>query len=147
MPVQYDPLTGIFTRNGKVAGTLHGAGYIQIKVDGRLYLAHRLAWMMFHGRSPSGQIDHINGDKSDNRIANLREATGSQNLRNRGKPKNNTSGFKGVSWNSGRRAWLATIHRKGSNKNLGYFATREAASDAYNRAALKYHGEFARLDL
>ena len=115
--------------------------------QGRQQLEHRVAWFLHYGEWPCRQIDHVNGNRSDNRIANLRLATNSENVCNRGKPKNNTSGFKGVSWNSGRRAWLATIRRKGSNKNLGYFATREAAADAYNRAALKYHGEFANLDL
>lgn len=144
--VLYHPLTGAFTRDGIGAGTINGEGYAQIKIDGRLYLAHRLAWRIMTGYWPENDIDHRNKDRRDNRFVNLREATGSQNLRNRGKPKNNTSGFKGVSWNSGRHAWLATIHDGAKNKNLGYFATRESAAKAYDRAALRYHGEFASIN-
>lgn len=143
----YDPLTGKFWRGDKVAGTVHSAGYVQITVNRKLYLAHRLAWFVMTSEWPEKDIDHRNMDKQDNRFSNLRLATDVQNQRNRCKPKNNTSGYKGVSWNSGRRAWQVTIRYNGTNKNLGYYPTREQAADMYNSAALKYHGEFARIDL
>lgn len=147
MPVRYDPINGIFLRDGKLAGTVNRLGYAQIKVDGQLHLAHRFAWFLHYGEWPKGQIDHINGNKADNRITNLRVASGSENLRNRGKPANNTSGYKGVSWIARYRKWQATIKFDGKNKYLGRFATREEAADAYGKAALQHHGEFANLDL
>lgn len=142
----YNPLTGIFTRNGIVAGTVNAQGYVQIKIDNHLYLAQRLAWWIITGEWPENDIDHKNRNKQDNRFINLREATDPENQRNRGRQKNNKSGFKGVSWNTGRKAWLAMIHDGTRNKNLGYFASRENAAIAYDVAALKYHGEFAHLN-
>jgi hypothetical protein len=141
--IMYDPATGKFWRE---AGCASASGYRQIWFQGRQHMEHRVAWFLHYGEWPKEQVDHINGVRSDNRIANLRGATPSQNLRNRPRPRNNTSGHKGVSWNTGRQAWLATIRYEGTNKNLGYFAAREDAAAAYNRAALKYHGEFARID-
>ena len=145
--LDYDPETGIFLRDGKIAGTLNGLKYRQMKIEGSLYLVHRLAWLFVYGDWPSRQIDHINGIKDDNRISNLRLATGSENLRNRPKPRNNTSGYKGVSWINHYQKWQATIKFDGKNKFLGRFATREEAAEVYNLAALQHHGEFARLDL
>lgn len=147
MLVQYNPISGNFLRDGKRAGTLNRLGYVQIKMDGRLYLAHRLAWFLHYGYLPAKQIDHVNGNKADNRISNLRLASGSENLRNRGKPCNNTSGYKGVSWIAHYQKWQATIKFDGKNKYLGRFATREEAAEAYSKAALQHHGEFANLDL
>ena len=98
----YDPLTGIFTwrinpsikaRIGDVAGCRTHKGYIQIQCDNVQYLAHRLAWLYYHGYFPKDELDHRNGDKRDNRIANLREATSTQNKWNRGVRRN---GLKGV---------------------------------------------------
>lgn len=102
---------------------------------------------MHYGMWPDRLVDHINGNRQDNRIANLRLATTSENLCNRGKPRNNTSGFKGVSWNTKFQIWQATIKFNGRNKNLGRFASREKAAEAYSKAALQYHGDFANLDL
>lgn len=140
----YDPETGNFWRK---AGCLNVSGYRQIWFQGKQHMEHRVAWYLHYGEWPIDQIDHINGNRGDNRISNLRQASNSENLCNRKKPKNNTSGYKGVSWNSSRQAWQATIRRNGSNKNLGYFATREEAASIYGKAALQYHGEFANLDL
>ena len=142
--LMYDPLTGKFWRE---AGTANRVGYRQIWFQGKQHMEHRVAWFLHYGEWPDKQIDHINGVRDDNRISNLRLATNSQNQCNRKRPSNNTSGFKGVSWNPQREAWQVTIRYKGTNKNLGYYSTREQAADMYNSAALRHHGEFARIDL
>lgn len=97
-------------------------------------------------RAKKGQIlDHINGDRFDNRKENLRFCTNSQNLANRSKTSLNKSGYKGVTFIPGRlRPWRAVITYKGKYTNLGYFETKEQAALAYNKAAVKYFGEFAR---
>ena len=84
-------------RKGDVAGTEHGNGYLKVRLGDKVYYAHRLVYYMHHGWMPE-QIDHINGNRSDNRIDNLRAATKSQNALNSRMPKNNTSGVKNVSW-------------------------------------------------
>lgn len=148
-----DPDTGICTwlvstgrvKVGDVAGCLNnGNGYIYIGINERLELAHRLIWLYVTGSWPSHEIDHINGEKADNRFANLREATSSQNKANRGPQSNNTSGYKGVSWHKHSRRWAAQIHKDGRRISLGYYPTPEAAHSAYVKAAHEHHGEFGR---
>ena len=90
--------------------------------------------------------DHINQDKLDNRRSNLRECTPAQNNMNRGVQKNNTSGFKGVSWHKTNKKWYARIRIDRRRKHLGCFVSKEAAAVTYNNAALIYHGEFACLN-
>lgn len=152
--VSYDPETGHFTwlvsrpraRIGGRAGGLGPGcgGYWCITIDRRRYVAHRLAWLYMTGAWPRTEmIDHINRDRSDNRFANLREATRGQNQVNSGKPSNNSSGFKGVRRRYGR--WFAQIKKSGKHYHLGYFSTPEEAHRAYCTAAIKLHGEFARL--
>ena len=145
--LHYDPETGIFTRTvvsggclvGSVAGTADGRGYQQIRIGGRKYLSHRLAWLYVYGALPCKHLDHVNRDKSDNRISNLREATRSENNQNRGPQKNNTSGYRGVSWNSRFLRWQARISVCGKRKSLGYFDTAEIAFEAYKAAARLLH--------
>ena len=91
-------------------------------------------------------IDHINRNGLDNRKNNLRVCSKSQNMMNTLIPKNNTSGYKGVSWSKRDKKWMAYIKIKNKFNNLGYFNIKEQAALAYNDAAKKYHGEFARLN-
>ena len=145
----YDPLTGVFTRlvstasnarAGDVAGTLMQIGYLLIGIQGKSYLAHRLAWLFVHGEWPKDQIDHINRDRTDNRICNLREATIKQNQRNLSKSCNNTSGVPGVHWRSDRAKWWALIESDGQKHYLGMFNTKEEAIAARKAGELKYWG-------
>lgn len=159
--LRYDPSTGILwwmlrddvpkqvnTRlAGKVAFTsVNDKGYLHGGIHGRSYVAHRVAWALHYGEWPVNHIDHINGVRTDNRIENLRQATNSQNLMNRGKQENNTSGYKGVYFNKEKNKWQAHIHSGGENIYLGRFSTPEAAHDAYSFAAIKLHMEFANTE-
>lgn len=144
----YNPDTGDITwrvsrsgvRNNNVAGYARREGYRVVFVNGKLYLAHRVAWAIVNGAWPETGIDHINGNKTDNRWDNLRLATKSQNGMNRPAPSNNTSGYKGVSRN--KKRWAASIHENGLKRHLGTFDTPKEAHAAYCCAALKLHGEF-----
>ncbi len=144
----YDPGTGILTRRvprggqraGAVAGNPNSWGYLLVGIDGRQYSAHRIAWLLTHGSWPGGEIDHINGDRTDNRIANLREATVSENQQNqRGPQANNASGYLGVYWNKQRRQWRACIRVDGRTRHLGGHDTAEAAHAAYLAAKRALH--------
>lgn len=149
--LHYDPETGIFTRRvasannkmkvGQVAGNID-RGYVRIMVMGRLYRAHRLAWLYVHGRFPPDEIDHINGVRGDNRLCNLRPATKSQNGMNRGAIRGKTSGYKGVSWHKRDKKWHAQATVDGNHHCLGYFDTAEEASVAYQSFVMPIHGEF-----
>jgi hypothetical protein len=128
---------------GTRAGTPREKGHIQIIVNKKIYREHTLVWLMFHNELPSLLIDHINGIPSDNRIENLRLATNSQNLANRGKPKNNTSGYKGVYLHNQTKKWVASIKHLGKKYALGCFAKPEDAHNAYKAASLRLNQEFA----
>jgi len=119
-------------------------GYKTGAIHDKPYRAHRVIWAMETGVWPVKDIDHINCHTSDNRMCNLREATESQNLRNRGAQRNNTSGFKGVSFDSRRSYWVANINVKKKRRYLGAFSTPEEAHAEYCKAAREMHGEFAR---
>lgn len=146
--LDYDPGTGVFTwridrtgtaKAGSVAGSLDADGYPQIKVDNRLYKAHRLAWLYIYGELPPHQIDHINRVRTDNRICNLRTATNAENLQNQRKRRNNTSGVIGVSWRKGLSKWQARIMFNGRCIHLGYYKTIEEAAAARAAAKAKLH--------
>lgn len=148
----YDPETGAFTWRvsrgrmcaGMVAGGRYSNGYQRIRVDGEEYLAHRLVWLYTDGAWPAAEIDHINGDRSDNRRANLRLAAGWQNHANARLSKRNTSGFKGVSFDKRRGLWYAYIKKHGRMLNLGLYKTAEAAHAARLAKAKELFGDFAR---
>ncbi len=149
----YDPETGIFTWKarparciwvGDVAGCLEKNGYRRIDLFGKHYLAHRLAWLLSKGEWPNGDIDHEDRNKDNNRIGNLRPATVSQNAANRKRSATNTSGFKGVCWNSKSGKWQAQIKVGNRSRYLGLFDTAEAAHAKYLEAAKASFGEFAR---
>lgn len=155
--LHYDPETGIFTwlmrpsnrvKIGSVAGHVSSKhGYREIRVDGVLHRAHRLAWLYMTGKRPNGEIDHENTIRDDNRLDNLRDATHAQNMHNTPKLPSNRTGFKGVSIANQLkiRRFRSTIWVNGRRQSLGYHATPEAAHAAYMAAAIEYFGEYARL--
>lgn len=151
--LQYDAETGIFTwlkrtsnrvKIGAVAGTKHCAGYVSISLNGKLYLAHRLAWLYTHGELPKHEIDHINGKRNDNRILNLRQATHKQNLYNTGMFSHNSSGIRGVFQRKDTGKWQAQTKENGRHKSLGCYKTAELAAAAYQDYAQRTFGEFRR---
>lgn len=150
----YDAETGLFIRNrptgrwdrfpaGTVIGKANRLGYIELRIDGKLYRAHRLAWFYCFGQWPKNEIDHINGNPSDNRIANLREATRSQNGSNLKLSKANTSGLKGVHLHKP-GVWRARIAPRKKSICLGLYDCPAAAHFAYVIAAKELFGEFSR---
>lgn len=149
--LEYEPSSGIFrwriyrgrgARVGAVAGTAHSGGYLSIKIDGKRYFAHRLAWQYMKGAQPSDQIDHIDLNKTNNCISNLRVATPKQNSRNT--PTRSLTGLKGVTAVKSR--YIARIKVGRKNVSLGSFDTPQLAHTAYAVAARKHFGEFARLN-
>lgn len=146
----YDASTGHFIRRhrtsanapaGVPCGTVSGGGYRYIRVLGRHYRASRLAWLWVTGDWPAGVVDHANGDRQDDRWANLRLATSAQNCANAKLRADNTTGFKGVKPLNGR--WQARIGTGGKH-HLGTFDTPEEAHAAYVGAARVLYGKFAR---
>ena len=152
--VSYDPETGIFRwikktgrkgYIGKEVGSKHSRGYKDAKINGKHIFLHRAAWLYMTGSFPVDQIDHKNGDRSDNRWENLREACQQQNSANMKMRKNNKSGLKGVSLYPKGNRWRAFIHIDYKTKYLGSFLSKEEAHAAYIEAAQLKHGEFARI--
>lgn len=131
---------------GAIAGCLHRTGYLVVSVSRIKFPIQRLAWLFHTGDWPKQHIDHINMNKSDNRICNLREATHSQNGFNTPTPPSNTSGFKGVSWYSRCQKYRAQITAQGKRHYLGLFDDPHLAHEAYKAASIKLHGEFSRAD-
>lgn len=149
--LHYNPETGVFTwlksptgrvKIGQIAGAFSSSKYRQIRINGRRYLAHRIAWFWVTGEWPKDMIDHINGIKDANWWLNLREANNSENIRNSGLYSTNTSGVKGVSWLKKSKRWQATIGLNGKNKNLGLFINFEDAVKMRVSTEIKLFGEF-----
>lgn len=156
----YDPFTGIFRWNyrfdipdcynrrytGQIAGCIDARGYRRIRINGKSYAAHRIAWVYMTDQilPDDVEIDHKNGKRSDNRFDNLREATLHQQAANATMRKDNSSGIKGVSWNRRCRKWQAQINHKGIRLGLGYFDNKDDAKCAYEKRADALFGEFVR---
>lgn len=146
--LHYDPETGVFTRRiasgyrgchraGSIVGSISKDGYIEIGLEGRGFMAQRLAWLYVHGQWPVHQIDHRNGIRDDNRISNLRDVVPYVNAQNKRKPqRGTTSGFIGVGKNG--NGWTASICARGQRHYLGYF-------DDPSKAAMVYLGAKRRL--
>ena len=148
----YDPSTGVITwkissgkraKRGKKAGGINNKGYVYIRYDKQPYLGHRLAWFLFYKEWPEMEIDHINGDRTDNRIENLRVVTRSQNQHNR-KGSNLTSQYKGVYWKKSNKCWVSQISYGGAKFYLGKFNDEKEAAVAYDKKATELFGEYAR---
>ena len=144
----YNSETGIVTRKistnnrtkvGQIVGCLRPDGYLCATIGGKPYQLHRLIWLYAHGSWPSGEIDHINGNRSDNRIENLRDVTSSQNGRNKRVSSANTSGVTGVTWFKSRNKWVAAMNMNGKRIHLGYFETIDDAAKA-RKSADTIHG-------
>lgn len=149
--LDYNPNNGIFrwkvdlprmcTKVGAIAGSI-GSRYANIQINNKRYQIHRLAWLYVYGIFPPQMLDHINGNKLDNRISNLREATLSQNQFNTKINKLNTTGFKGVRRTNRKTPYTASIRINKKIVHLGVFNTPEEAHKAYCKAAKEIHGEF-----
>lgn len=146
--LHYDPDTGAFTwklktalgiQVGSEAGTLNNRGYRIVRLNGKGYSAHRLAWLYVNGVWPENQIDHINRTRNDNRIANLREASCAENLQNTVARSTNTSGHKGIHWLKQRQRWVAHITHQYSQIYLGLFADINDAVAARKKAEEQLH--------
>lgn len=135
---------------GDRAGTPGEDGYRRIIIDGKQYLTHRLIFLWHHGYLPK-ELDHIDGNPADNKISNLRKSTHQENIMNQKKTKiingkPTSSRFKGVYLHKPTKKWVAYIWIDDKQKNLGYFTFEIEAALTYNKAAIKWFGEFARLN-
>jgi hypothetical protein len=166
--LDYDPASGILTwkprslemfpniKSGKRWNTKHakkeaftgvlGTGYRSGYVFNEPYKAHRIIWAIYYGEDPISQIDHINGDRADNRIENLRIASAAENSKNRARRNDNKSGVTGVTWDKGTNKWRACIRVNHKTQYLGVFPDIEAAVAARKAAELKlgFHANHGR---
>lgn len=128
----------------KPAGSIHKTGYRHITWMGKVHKAHRLIFMLHHGYFPP-EVDHINGDRQDNRIENLRSANRSENQCNRHVLANNTSGYPGVSWHKKSKAWVVRVMKNGETVVQQYFKDLELAGLFASEARALYHGVYAKV--
>lgn len=156
--LSYDPETGVFTwlrrprehfkcnwswkvhwrKDGKEAGYLDPTGYVHIRLQNTLYKAHRLAFFYMTGKWPAQEIDHINHARADNRLANLREATRTENVKNASRRTDNVTGQTGVCFDNRKRRWLVQISYGGKNRQAGRYINFEDAVKARKAAEIKY---------
>lgn len=134
-------------RAGALVGSVDGRGYLHVTIGKSIYRVHRIIFFLHYGYDPDTHIDHIDGDRLNNRPSNLRPATDQQNAGNVLRSfRHNTSGFRGVSRNSKTGKWHAQIKLFGKQTYLGRFDTPEEAARCYDAAARKHFGAFARLN-
>lgn len=150
--LEYSHEAGVFlwktntrkTKAGFIAGSVNKKGYRYISIKGNRSSAHRLAWLYFYGCEPIGMIDHIDGNKDNNKISNLRECSHSENGQNRRRSsKNSSSGVLGVHWCNRKKKWCSQIEvssgGKRKRKTIGYFEDKESAHDAYLEVKANWH--------
>lgn len=146
--LEYNPDTGVLfwrvnrstVKAGMRAGWLNKTtGYILVHIDGRAYQAHRIIWTIVYGRWPQEQIDHINRDRADNRLANLRGASIAENAQNKSLYKNNASGYSGIGWHKQTQKWHVRLYISGKTKSLGLFKTLEDAISTREIAKTRIH--------
>jgi hypothetical protein len=151
--LRYDPETGHLiwracqvqsNRLGTRAGGIVSGGYRQVYLFGKKWLEHRVAWLLYYGCWPPETIDHINGDKADNRLCNLRLASSAENNRNVQAQRARSSSFKGV-WRN-KKKWVSYITIDGRRLKVGSFDSAEAAAIAYDARAIEHFGRFAFLN-
>jgi len=152
--LEYNTTTGIFINKinrsnsalkGSIAGNtdqIHSNKYLEVYLNNYHYAAHRLAWFYCFKEWPNGLIDHIDGNKSNNSLDNLRECSYSENFYNSVLRKDNSSGYKGVCLDKRSNKYRAYIYINGRQKSLGYYNTALEASNAYRNMAKNLHGEF-----
>lgn len=144
--MKYDPETGEFLRFRKMkkiwvkSGTVSGIRkkYVYMTINNQPYRAHRLAWLFLYGKWPDGQIDHIDGDGTNNKLSNLRDVTASENQKNRKLSKGNISGYNGVYLNRRYGTWGASIKTANKLIYLGHYLDKEDAIKARKLANEKY---------
>jgi hypothetical protein len=125
------------------SGSPNKAGYLRTRVLGKLYYNHHLVWFLHHGAWPSA-LDHINGNRADNRLENLRICNQQQNMHNARKRSDSETGVKGVNWRPTKNKYRARIVVNRKEIRLGHYDTLEEAQRAVEQARTKYHGDFAR---
>lgn len=148
----YDSETGVFTFKERRFGVKQGSpagsrdpinGYMRMRVKGVLYLAHRLAWLYVNGDWPKKEIDHLDRNRENNRISNLREVTRSENLANKSLYRSSKTGLRGVHWHKQHRKFCASIQINGKRRHVGLFKTANEAELAYKEQSVKLRGEFS----
>ena len=156
--IHYEPKTGLFTRLkaksnsvkvGDIAGYINKVnGYRAIQINGKIYKAHRLAFLYMTGKFPTDEVDHINHSRDDNRFVNLRKVTRLENLRNQSMYSKNKSGFTGVCWHERDSKWVANIRINGKLKHLGYFKDIDEAIEARKEANIEhgFHGNHGTIN-
>ena len=149
----YDPSTGILAwkpnlpyakqrQAGKPAGTMSKGGYLRTSIGRRMYANNRIAWKMHYGTDPVGVVDHEDGDKLNNRIANMRDASQGKNTYNQVRRVDNTTGYKGVVFNRQRQRFTANLKVNGVAIKRRFFETPEAANDFVRAERERLHGDF-----
>jgi hypothetical protein len=142
--VEYDPDTGIFTRDGRILGTKTAQGYLTATIKSKPYLLHRLAFIFMNDKLPKGQCDHVNGTRTDNRWCNLREVTCQQNMFNKRSNLNREENMKNVYWIPKLNRYRVKVKVNGETRHYGYFDKLEDAIHQAKEVQKVLHGFYAR---